>query len=140
MPAFLLALVLSLASADAVADSGFSVSGRVTGYLPGHIVYLALYDSEENFKATRFSASLRFTPDKLPSDTLEYRFKNIKPGEYMIACFQDLNGDRKINIGFFGPTEPYATYRSTTGMFGPKFGKCRFAVDRDIASADMSLK
>ena len=123
------------------ADSGFTVSGTVTNIQKGKTVYLALFASEEALKKTKdFYMKDYFDGKNLVGDTIHFSFNNVEPGEYVIASYQDINSDGKMNMGLFGPKEPYRIYRPNYGMFGPKFQKCKFKVTSDIDSAHIVLK
>ncbi len=43
---------------------------------------------------------------KVYTETMVFRFNNVLPGEYAIRCFQDLNGNKKLDKKFFMPAEP----------------------------------
>ncbi|KAB1066057.1 DUF2141 domain-containing protein [Salibacter halophilus] len=50
----------------------------------------------------------------------QYTFMKLKAGSYAIVAFQDLNGNKDIDKGFFGqPTEPYGFSNNVRGTFGP---------------------
>lgn len=121
-------------------DTAFTISGTITNYQPGKTIYMALYPTEDDFNNRNCYRKAIFEHDKLPHDTADYSFTEVGPGEYIIACYQDVNGDGKINMGLFGPTEPYRIYEPNYGLFGPKFKKCKFKVSSDIDSAHIVLK
>ena len=121
-------------------DTTFTVSGIITNYKPDKTIFMAIYSSEKDFKQRNFYKKLRFRGDKLPADSMRYSFTGVAPGEYIIAAYQDLNGDIKLNMGFFGPTEPYQMYRPHHGIFAPKFSNCKFLLTGDIDTANIVLK
>lgn len=121
-------------------DTTFIVGGFITNYKPEKAVCIALFTSDDSFKKCEPYKSLRFANKKLPSDTLHYVFSDVESGEYIIAAYQDMNGDNKMNKGMFGPTEPYRIYKPNYGIFGPKFSKCKFQVKDSITSANFALK
>lgn len=50
----------------------------------------------------------------------QYTFMKLKAGSYAVVAFQDLNGNKDIDKGFFGqPTEPYGFSNNVSGTFGP---------------------
>ncbi|MBD3242785.1 MAG: DUF2141 domain-containing protein [Chitinivibrionales bacterium] len=123
-----------------VEEPGVTVSGIITGYEPGKGIYIALYCSEGDFDSGRYCRNLRFVGDELPADTIRYAFENLPTGEYLVACYQDVDGDGAITRGLFGmPKDPYRIYRPNYGFFGPKFSKCRFRVDSSYTTADMDF-
>jgi uncharacterized protein (DUF2141 family) len=50
--------------------------------------------------------------------TVELRIRDVEPGEYAIAVFQDLNGNGRIDRPFFIPTEPFG-FSNDVGRSGP---------------------
>lgn len=64
------------------------------------------------------------------SKTITLNFKDLKPGKYAVSVFQDLNSNGKIDIGMFGPTEPYGYSNNARGVFSePDFSAQLMAVD-----------
>jgi len=126
--------------ADCAADPGLTISGTISGYQAGKGLFLALYRSAADFAGKKYCRTLRFLGDKLPADSLRYAFTGVAPGEYMIACFQDMDGDGKMTTGMFGiPKDPYRIVLPNHGFFGPKFDRCKFTVKQDYTSANMDF-
>ncbi|MCK4593899.1 DUF2141 domain-containing protein [bacterium] len=48
--------------------------------------------------------------------TLSSSFGNIPPGGYAIFAFQDSDHNGTLNLGLFGPTEPWGTYRHVSSI------------------------
>ena len=117
----------------------FTISGTITNIIPGKTVYVAMYSSSDNFDKLEFYKKLRFLDEQVNFDTLYYSFSNVEKGEYIIAAYQDLNSDGKLNMGFFGPLEPYRVFK-TNYIFKPKFTKCKFLVENDMDSLNIILK
>ncbi len=121
-------------------DTVYTISGTITNYKPGKSIYFAIYASENDFKQRKFYRKAWFKGNELPPDTIYYKFTDIEEGEYVIAGYQDINGDGKLNMSLFGPVEPYRIYQPNYGIFGPKFDKCKFRVAGDIDTAHIVLK
>jgi uncharacterized protein (DUF2141 family) len=52
--------------------------------------------------------------------TLVYPIKNLKPGQYTMAVFHDINSDEELNTNMVGiPKEPYGFSNNARGTFGP---------------------
>ena len=96
-------------------DTSYTVSGIITNYKPGKSLYFALYASEKDFDQRNFYRKTWFRGDQLPPDTIHYRFTDVAPGEYIIAGYQDMNDDGKLNMWIFGPREPYRIYLPNYG-------------------------
>ncbi len=137
---FLIALVMVTDCFAGDTDTTFTISGVITNYKPGKHIYLALYASQEDFNTRNFTDKAWLKKDELPPDSIQYTFSGVKTGYYIIAGYQDCNDDGKLNIGMFGPTEPFRIYKPRYGMFRPKFSKCKFFVNSDIDTAHMALK
>jgi uncharacterized protein (DUF2141 family) len=101
---------------------------------------MALYSSQEKFKKHKFTKANIIPKEKVTGDSIHYFFHGIKKGEYIIVAYQDMNGDKKINMNFAGiPTEPYLFYKPA-GIFGwPSFANSKFSVDKDISGADLKF-
>ena len=141
---YLLVIVAGFAVLPAISqqkgpDTGpFSICGIVSGYQPGKAVYLALYSSERNFRTGKFTKAIILLKDTLGADSFHYCFTGVGKGEYMIAAFQDMNNDEKLNTGMFGrPVEPYRMFRPYKGLYSPTFEKCKFTIDSIFAGADI---
>ncbi len=123
-----------------VEQPGLSVRGVVSGYVAGTAIYIALYDSKEHFDNAQFCRTLRFTADQATGDTIAYSFDSLPAGDYLIASYQDTDGNGKLTRGMFGmPKEPYSICRHNYGMFGPSFDKCKFRVEADYTGANLDF-
>ena len=70
--------------------------------------------------------------------SVRFEFAGLAPGRYALKAFQDANGNGKIDIGMFGPKEPWATYR----LARPKLRPPRFeemAFDASVSVDDALL-
>lgn len=121
-------------------DSTFTVKGTISNYKPNAAIYFAMYASQKEFKERKFYRKLWYKKDNLPQDTIHFQFTGIIKGYYIIVGYQDIDGNGDINMGLFGPTEPYRAYLPNYGIFGPKFSKCKFLVDRDIDTVSIVFK
>ena len=137
----LISTVCMVTSQELGTDEGpFTICGIITGFKPGCQINMALYSSQEKFKSHKYTKANRLTKEKVVGDTLHYCFHGIKVGEYMVAVYQDLNGDQKINTNFLGvPTEPYQFYKPVGSRSFPNFSKCKFVVKKDIVDANLKL-
>ncbi len=63
---------------------------------------------------------------------LSIAFDSLKLENYAVAIFHDKNGNGKLDMGAYGPTEPYAFSNNAEGVFGPpSFEACLIKVDTD---------
>ena len=60
---------------------------------------------------------------------------------YAIRVFQDVNGNGDLDIGSFGPKEPWGTYRNVRPKFrGPKFEEMAFDVKETMKDIVIEVK
>ncbi len=118
----------------------YTVKGIITNYKPNATLYFAMYSSQKDFDEQNFYRKLRHLKDQLPKDTIRFEFTGVKKGHYIIAGYQDIDGNGKIKMGWFGPKEPFYIYQPNYGIFAPKFSKCKFLVDQDIDTIKIIFK
>lgn len=77
-------------------------------------------------KNNRGGKGYQLKPGGRPSATITIR--NLAYGEYVVAVFQDLNGNGKLDTGLVGfPKEPYCFSNNYKPRFrAPRFDDCRF--------------
>jgi uncharacterized protein (DUF2141 family) len=84
---------------------------------------------------------IEFSAEDVERGTIRYEFVGLRPGRYAVKCFQDTNGNGKIDIGIFGPKEPWATFRSARPKLrAPRFEEMAFTVTHDVTDADLLLR
>ena len=72
--------------------------------------------------------------------TVELRIRDVKPGDYAIAVFQDLNGNGRIDRPFFVPTEPYG-FSNDAGRRGlPRFEAAKVSVREPTTTVVIPLR
>jgi len=86
-------------------DSTFRVYGEIRVPRSDGIILIYIID-REYFEIPL--AGLYTIVLKASSNMLEYEFRDLPNGTYGIKCFQDLNGNGKLDRGLFGPSEPWA--------------------------------
>lgn len=70
-----------------------------------------------------------------------FKFNNIPGGEYAIKCFQDLNNNKKIDMGLFGPKEPYGFYLVKKDVNKPPgFDDLSFLINKNINDIIITLR
>ena len=94
-------------------------------------VFVSVYDSP-----AAFTAHPRWSRE-LPTDStrLSCTF-DLPPGSYAVACYQDLNGNKKLDAGMFNiPKEPYGFSNHYRPSFSaPKYADCVIRVPGDTTS------
>jgi uncharacterized protein (DUF2141 family) len=120
----------------------FNVRGEISFPRKGPIVISLLTKEEfESNKGSRFQAIIEVNPEDLEKRKIAFSFTNVPEGTYGIRCFQDLNGNKILDRGDFGPVEPWGMYRpSRPASRGPTFEEIAFKVDNDITDIEIELK
>ena len=84
---------------------------------------------------------LEANPVGKASGSVSYRFKDVKAGSYGIRCFQDTNGNSKLDRGLFGPSEPWGmSWNEERPSRWPSYEKIEFQVDADLQPVNIELK
>ncbi len=92
-------------------------------------VFLAIYDTEEDFLENTFKGTTSSIADK----TCEVVFENIPKGIYAISIFHDENDNGKMDTNFMGiPKEDYGCSNNASGFMGPpKWKDAKFELTSD---------
>jgi hypothetical protein len=108
------------------------LSGSVSGWSGTHTLYVALWD-EGGFLKTPVQ-QVRLDPGAVP----EFQFQ-IPRGRWALSAYEDTNGNGILDMGAFGPKEPYGFWRSFHAWRKPRFVDVASQIDRDTASVAISL-
>ncbi len=103
---------------------------RVLAPTAGGQVYVAAYDTPEGFEdEDNIAHAIHPLPDE--SVRAEISLEVPAKGEYVLAAFQDLNGNGELDKNFFGvPTEPYGFARVPPSKWRtPHFGEIATVVN-----------
>jgi uncharacterized protein (DUF2141 family) len=119
-------LVFALVVFTAV-HAGHTLSGTVSGCGKTGTVFVAVFD-EDAWDAEMPLWHVELDPPKSGS-TLRFSFANIPSGEYAVFAFQDEDYNGTLNLGLFGPTEPWGTYRHVSVI--PTFSAMAFKLSGD---------
>ena len=73
--------------------------------------------------------------------SITYTIKDVKPGNYTMAVFHDLNKDEELNTNMVGiPKEPYGFSNNARGTFGPPSLKDQTFTIQGSTSISIALK
>jgi uncharacterized protein (DUF2141 family) len=121
------------------------VSVRVSGEIrfkkaaPIYLRLLALDDAKQELIAREQIIALK--PEDVARGSLRFEFAGLAPGRYALRCFQDVNGNKKLDIGMFGPKEPWSTYRLARPKFRPpRFEEMAFDASADVLDANLVMQ
>jgi len=136
-------LLLGLSQISGLAqERRFQVKGEINFTRKGAIMISLLTKEEfKSNKGSRFQSIIEVSPEDLKKGKTSFSFTNVPEGTYGISCYQDLNGNKILDKGDFGPVEPWGMYRASRPAFrGPKFEEIAFKVDKDITDIEIELK
>lgn len=119
-------------SADSVPSPRVTISGRVLGASDKHPVGIMLWDS------TGFLTEAVQTLQETPDSVHPFHF-DVPPGRWAISAFEDRNDNGKLDIGFFGPTEPSGFWRTFHAWRKPRFDDVASQVDSSITDVTIKL-
>ena len=81
------------------------------------LVYFALYDSPSAYDQQRMREGMTSKAGDTPPSAV---FADLPAGEYVVAVFQDENGNQKLDTNLMGiPREPYGFSQDAIGAMGP---------------------
>jgi uncharacterized protein (DUF2141 family) len=93
-------------------------------FTAGTKVFIALH-SRDDYNTDREPAYTAIvTPNSQEADTrlVYYTFDQVESGMYVVSGFVDENGDQRLNLNIFGPTEPWDIMGSSRPMLRmPRF-------------------
>jgi uncharacterized protein (DUF2141 family) len=121
---------------------GFTVGGEISFTKTGDLfIQLANEEEFKNDRTPPFALIIRVGPEEKEKGKVSFQFGGVPAGTYGIRCFQDVNGNQKLDWGTFGPSEPWGVYRPKRPAFrGPRFEEISFVVDKDILDVLVEVK
>ena len=131
---FRIALIATLWAAPLhAADQGtVKLSGKVTGASGKHAIYIALW-GEASFLRHPVQ-QIRIEPGASPQFTF-----SVPSGRWALSAYEDMNDNKKLDIGMFGPKEPSGFYRAFHAWRKPRFNDVASDIKTDNANADIAL-
>jgi len=128
----LVLFVLALPVCGWAQSKTFTLKGEISFKKQGDIRLLLV--TKEEFEAEKGGRglNLKVGPEEIKKGRVSFVYKDVPPGTY---------GIKKLDMGLFGPKEPWGNYRSVRPMFrGPKFEEIAFEVDKDITDIRFEIK
>lgn len=117
-----------LFAANLSAQIKYSVSGTIVLSEAKGDVYLAIADEETNNIPME---GIKKIVLKSAGKELTFNFTDIPKGTYTLKCFQDINGNGKLDKGMFGPKEPWFLSWNGKKRFPPRWDDINFELDKD---------
>ncbi len=99
---------------------------------------LSIHESEDSFLSKETAIK---TAIAVKGTEVRYRHDDLKPGNYAVRVFHDLNDNDELDKNFIGiPKEPYGVSNNAKERFGPpKYEKARFYYDGTPMSLSIEL-
>lgn len=102
-------------------------------------VLLALCATPEQL--ARKGSGDRFARAKPVDGRTELLITDLPAGDYAIKVFQDVNENRELDIGLFGPKEPYGFSNDARGSSGPpSWEAVRFHFDGTDQTVEIAMR
>jgi uncharacterized protein (DUF2141 family) len=119
----------------------FSISGICNVNDEG-VLFIYLVDAE-TFKKPMTGlqkVTQKIVLNKKQPGKIPFTFKGVPKGTYGIRCFIDMDGNNKLNHGFFGPSEPWGMSSKERPKGIPSFSDISFKVDKSIENIIIQVK
>ena len=121
-------------------NNNYSVSGRILVKNKGTI-FIQIFDEKysKSNKRTGYvkGMELQISEKELKEGNVSFIFNGLSADKYAIQCFQDINGNRKLDTIMGIPSEPWGTYKKTATF--PKFKNISFNVTKNIDNIEIYL-
>ena len=131
---FLVSLCFNLSAQDV-----YTIEGTVA-YSGEGPVYVYLVD-EETSSVPLTGLSCTLFPSGTSPGVLPFSFTGLEPGVYGIRCFQDSNGNGKLDRGLFGPKEPWGmSWQGEKPEKWPKWESFCFELNEDRGDVRITLE
>lgn len=128
----LLGFSLLLLGAPALAAASHTVSGVLRFRGPGKL-YLALHDAA-SFAGGGPGRQVLVVEAPASDGIVEapFTFTEVPAGEWALRCYQDRNGNGRLDMGVLGPREPWGVSGERRRR-APRFEEVRFTVSGEVA-------
>ncbi len=103
------------------------------------VLYVALYNSKEGFP-DKEDKVFRTACEKVTQASARIVFRDVPYGTYAISLYHDVNANGKMDMGAFGPLEPYGFSNNAKAVFSaPPFSKAAFTHDSEQTTTTIKL-
>lgn len=137
-----LMLLIFFSAVSLAKDPGYTVAGTIKVQQTGDIMLGMKSEQEEKSgQPVQLGLQIKVGQAEVERGEVAFAMHDIPEGVYAIQCFQDTNGNGKMDFFLGIPLEPWGSYRDVRPKFrGPKFNEISFKVDRDITDITFRLK
>ena len=130
------------AAVSIVGTGGLVISGTLLVPEGGEVV-LALTTADNFDEPDASLGGILFAVDQPEdgTDAYAFRFEDVAPGRYALKGYLDTNGNRQLDVGMFGPREPWITYRDERFTFrAPRFEDVSFELLEDLTGIVLEFR
>lgn len=122
-------------------SGGYTIDGEVLIYDVGNVyIYLADEETAKTPMTGNMVIVIKNGDTNRNFRKVQFQFENVEEGVYAIRCYQDVNGNEKLDKGLFGPKEPWwLSYQGERPPRFPKFKEIAFKVDSNIQGIQINL-
>lgn len=132
-----LIIALTIISTFTFAQNKYSLTVTVKGINErSGKIYASLSNDANNFPQSGGFATAIAEVGK--DGDVVIKFENVLEGRYAIVLFQDLNGNKTLDMNGMMPTEPFGFSNVTMLMGPPTFEQCAFELNEN-KSIEISL-
>ncbi len=91
-------------------------------------IYVALYRSEKDFNNKKPFKKYTVLPSQKPGLNIQ----DLPEGTYAILCFQDLNGNHRLDFNNYIPDEPWGLSNNKMRMGPPTWEDAKFELKQNL--------
>lgn len=117
------------------AQNKYTVQGKITELTGDANVYVSLQNKKEwkSKSDDDVTVGIILEASQVSADgSIDFSMQ-ASAGKYLVSFFEDIDGNKKITMGFFGPKEPYGFYRVfKSKLRKPKFKEVFFELNKDM--------
>lgn len=111
----------------------YVLSGTVLDGSGRHPIYVALWNAAGFLKQP--VKEERIAPGQAP----HFRFE-VPGGMWALSAFEDVNGNGRLDMGWFGPKEPSGFWKPFHAWRRPRFSDVAAEIRSNTADADIRLR
>lgn len=135
--------MLIIASLAQTEPPGFIVAGKIIFKNKGDLYIKVVNEIEfDQGKDSIYREIIKIGPEEIKKKEVVFKFDGISQGTYGILCFQDTNGNGRLDTNIIGlPTEPWGVSRNVRPFLRrPKFEEIAFQLNKNIADIRLEVK
>ncbi|CAH0994075.1 hypothetical protein EMA8858_00182 [Emticicia aquatica] len=122
------------------AQSATAFNLKISNLKSTSVIRIAFYKKENQFPdEKKFAFAKEFKPNKIGEATLS--LTDIPTGEYALAVYQDLNGNKQLDTNIIGfPKEPFGFSQNVRPKFSaPDYDECKISYNANNTSFIIKL-